>query len=108
MGGGATKGMEAIGALEVIASDLTLALLPGNKLGAGVSNEDRKMFEKLVGEMQNPNIPAGKRIAAWEQLKARMGRILGVTVPKAGTPTGGGSSGRGTSTKKPPLKDIFR
>lgn len=84
MGGGATKGMEAIGALEVIASELTLALLPGNKLGAGVSNEDRKMFEKLVGEMQNPNIPSAKRIAAWEQLKARMGRILGVTVPKAG------------------------
>jgi hypothetical protein len=108
MGGGATSGMKAIGALEVIASDLTLALLPGNKLGAGVSNEDRKMFEKLVGEMQNPNIPAEKRLAAWAQLKARMGRILGVTVPKTGTPTGGGSSGRQTSTKKPPLKDIFR
>jgi hypothetical protein len=82
MGGGATKGMEAIGALEVIASDLTLALLPGNKLGAGVSNEDRKMFEKLVGEMQNPNIPTGKRLAAWGQLKARMGRIFGVAEPK--------------------------
>lgn len=81
MGGGATKGMEAIGALEVIASELTLALLPGNKLGAGVSNEDRKVFEKLVGEMQNPNIPAGKRLAAWGQLKARMGRIFGVDVP---------------------------
>jgi hypothetical protein len=108
MGGGATKGMEAIGALEVIASDLTLALLPGNKLGAGVSNEDRKMFEKLVGEMQNPLIPSGKRLAAWAQLKAKMARILGVPVPKASTPTGSGSSGRKTSTKKPPLKDIFR
>jgi hypothetical protein len=108
MGGGATKGMEAIGALEIIASDLTLALLPGNKLGAGVSNEDRKMFEKLVGEMQNPLIPSGKRLAAWAQLKSKMARILGVTVPKAGTPTGSGSSGRKTSTKKPPLKDIFR
>jgi hypothetical protein len=108
MGGGATKGMEAIGALEVIASDLTLALLPGNKLGAGVSNEDRKMFEKLVGEMQNPNIPSAKRLAAWAQLKAKMARILGVPVPKASTPTGSGSSGRQTSTKKPPLKDIFR
>ena len=91
MGGGATKGMEAIGALEVIASDLTLALLPGNKLGAGVSNEDRKMFEKLVGEMQNPNIPSAKRLAAWAQLKAKMGRILGVDVPasKDAPPKGG-------------------
>lgn len=91
MGGGATKGMEAIGALEVIASDLTLALLPGNKLGAGVSNEDRKMFEKLVGEMQNPNIPAGKRLSAWGQLKAKMGRIAGVNVPvsKDAPPKGG-------------------
>ena len=90
MGGGATKGMEAIGALEVIASELTLALLPGNKLGAGVSNEDRKMFEKLVGEMQNPNIPAGKRLAAWGQLKARMGRIFGVAEPKAAAPAAAG------------------
>jgi hypothetical protein len=93
MGGGATKGMEAIGALEVIASELTLALLPGNKLGAGVSNEDRKMFEKLVGEMANPNIPAGKRLAAWGQLKARMGRIFGVAEPKAaGSAAGGGKT----------------
>lgn len=93
MGGGATKGMEAIGALEVIASELTLALLPGNKLGAGVSNEDRKMFEKLVGEMQNPNIPAGKRLAAWGQLKARMGRIFGVDVPASkAAPAKGGAA----------------
>jgi hypothetical protein len=91
MGGGATKGMEAIGALEVIASDLTLALLPGNKLGAGVSNEDRKMFEKLVGEMQNPNIPAGKRLAAWSQLKGKMARIAGVAEPKAAAPAAAAS-----------------
>jgi hypothetical protein len=90
MGGGATKGMEAIGALEVIASDLTLALLPGNKLGAGVSNEDRKMFEKLVGEMQNPNIPAGKRLSAWGQLKGKMARIAGVAEPKAAAPAAAG------------------
>lgn len=90
MGGGTTKGMEAIGALEVIASDLTLALLPGNKLGAGVSNEDRKMFEKLVGEMANPNIPAGKRLAAWGQLKSKMARIAGVDAPtRKAAPTKG-------------------
>ena len=88
MGGGATPGMKAIGALEVIGSDLTLALLPGNKLGAGVSNEDRKMFEKLVGEMQNPSIPAGKRLAAWGQLKTKMARIAGVETP----PTKGGNA----------------
>jgi len=102
MGGGATKGMEAIGALEVIASELTLALLPGNKLGAGVSNEDRKVFEKLVGEMQNPNIPAGKRLAAWGQLKARMGRVFGVTEPKAAAPAAGGG------TKTPVIPDAAK
>jgi hypothetical protein len=102
MGGGATKGMEAIGALEVIASELTLALLPGNKLGAGVSNEDRKMFEKLVGEMQNPNIPAGKRLAAWGQLKARMGRIFGVAEPKAAAaPAAGARKTETTPTLTP-------
>jgi len=102
MGGGATKGMEAIGALEVIASELTLALLPGNKLGAGVSNEDRKVFEKLVGEMQNPNIPAGKRLAAWGQLKARMGRIFGVAEPKAAAaPAAGARKTETTPTLTP-------
>ena len=103
MGGGATKGMEAIGALEVIASELTLALLPGNKLGAGVSNEDRKMFEKLVGEMQNPNIPAGKRLAAWGQLKARMGRIFGVAEPKAAA-----APAQGGGTKTPVIPDAAK
>lgn len=95
MGGGTTKGMEAIGALEVIASDLTLALLPGNKLGAGVSNEDRKMFEKLVGEMANPNIPSGKRLAAWGQLKAKMARIAGIDAP---TRKAAPSKGKGPRT----------
>lgn len=101
MGGGATKGMEAIGALEVIASDLTLALLPGNKLGAGVSNEDRKMFEKLVGEMQNPNIPAGKRLSAWGQLKSKMARIAGVAEPKAAAPAAGARKTETTPTLTP-------
>jgi hypothetical protein len=98
MGGGTTKGMEAIGALEVIASDLTLALLPGNKLGAGVSNEDRKMFEKLVGEMANPNIPSGKRLAAWNQLKAKMARIAGIDAP---TRKAAPSKGSGPRTPVP-------
>jgi hypothetical protein len=103
MGGGATKGMEAIGALEVIASDLTLALLPGNKLGAGVSNEDRKMFEKLVGEMQNPSIPAGKRLTAWGQLKAKMARIAGIPEPKTSTSAAAGSQRAAKTSTIPTL-----
>jgi len=55
-----------------------------------LSNEDRKMFEKLVGEMQNPNIPAGKRLSAWGQLKGKMARIAGVAEPKAAAPAAAG------------------
>jgi hypothetical protein len=106
MGGGATPGMEAIGALEVIGSDLTLALLPGNKLGAGVSNEDRKMFEKLVGEMQNPSIPAGKRLAAWGQLKTKMARIAGVETPPASKTPPGERRTPTTSAATPPTAAI--
>lgn len=96
MGGGGTKGMDAISALNVITSDLILTLVPEGKLSAGVSNEDRKLYERLVGDINNPALTRSARLSAWNQLKTRMSRLGGVTMPKAATPTGG-SQGKGKS-----------
>jgi len=111
MGGGGTKGMDAIGALNVITSDLTLTLVPEGKLSAGTSNEDRKVYERLVGDINNPALPRSTRLSAWNQLKVRMSRLGGVTMPKAATPTDnkpkatptGGSQGKGKADNIPTL-----
>jgi hypothetical protein len=89
VGGGSTPGMKNIAALEVIGADLMLALAPDGKLGAGISNEDRKVFERLKGKMEDPSVPADTRLAAWGQLKTKMARLAGVETPPASkTPTG--------------------
>ena len=93
MGGGGTKGMDAISALNVITSDLILTLVPEGKLSAGTSNEDRRVYERLVGEINNPALTRSARLSAWGQLKTRMSRLGGVAMPKASTPTGGGAGG---------------
>jgi len=87
MGGGGTKGMDAISALNVITSDLILTLVPEGKLSAGTSNEDRRVYERLVGEINNPALTRSARLSAWGQLKTRMSRLGGVAMPKAATPT---------------------
>jgi hypothetical protein len=88
-GGGSTPGMENIAALEVIGADLMLALAPDGKLGAGISNEDRKVFERLKGKMEDPSVPADTRLAAWKQLKTKMERLKGL---ESKTPTKGGNA----------------
>jgi hypothetical protein len=100
MGGGGTKGMDAIGALNVITSDLILTLVPEGKLSAGVSNEDRKLYERLVGDINNPALTRSARLSSWNQLKTRMSRLGGVPMPKASTPTGGGNSQTSTGGAK--------
>ena len=80
-GGGSTPGMKNIAALEVIGADLMLALAPDGKLGAGISNEDRKVFERLKGKMEDPSVPAETRLSAWKQLKTKMARLSGVELP---------------------------
>ena len=82
-GGGATKGMENIGKLEALASTLTLAFAPGGRLSTGVSNEDRAKIEQQLGKIEDPNIPAGKRLAAWQEVKAIMARTIGITMKSA-------------------------
>jgi hypothetical protein len=88
-GGGSTPGMKNIAALEVIGADLMLALAPDGKLGAGISNEDRKVFERLKGKMEDPSVPADTRLAAWGQLKTKMERLKGL---ESKTPTKGGNA----------------
>lgn len=102
MGGGGTKGMDAISALNVITSDLILTLAPEGKLSAGVSNEDRKLYERLVGDINNPALTRSARLSAWNQIKTRMARLGGATMPKAATPTGG-SKGKDKTDKIPTL-----
>jgi hypothetical protein len=80
-GGGSTPGMDKIAALEVIGGDLMLALAPEGKLGAGISNADREVFERLKGKMEDPSVPADRRLAAWKQLKTKMARVIGVELP---------------------------
>jgi hypothetical protein len=76
IGGGATEGAQAIGELQTIAAKLTNDLL-GGKLGTGISNEDRKMIERLVGDIANPYIAADKRLAAWRRVKQIQASYLG-------------------------------
>lgn len=106
MGGGGTKGMDAISALNVVTSDLILTLVPEGKLSAGVSNEDRKLYERLVGDINNPALTRSARLSAWNQLKTRMSRLGGVPMPAANkpksTPTGG-SQGKPKTDKIPTL-----
>lgn len=101
LGGGATKGMQNIGKLETLATTLTLAFAPGGRLSTGVSNEDRRVIERQLGNIQDPMVPSGKRLAAWAEVKKIMARLAGIDTAAPRTPTGGNKTG------KPPL-DSFR
>jgi len=78
IGGGATEGMKKIGALETLAATLTLAFAPGGRLSTGVSNEDRAKIEQQLGRIQDPNVPAPKRLSAWQEVKDIMARSVGI------------------------------
>lgn len=117
--GVATDGMENIGRLETIASDLTLQLT-GGSLGAQISNSDRDFIISRIGNIANREVPAEQRLAAWDQVKKRFANIMGLpaengdpgTVPanamtrlRIGNPTSPGPAGPDateTSTPYPP------
>ena len=105
IGGGATPGSQAIGELETIAATITNNLL-GGKLGTGISNEDRKMIERMVGDIANPYIPAGKRLAAWNRVKQiQMSYLGGPSAAPAGqrrTPVNKTAGGK----NRPPLSSF--
>lgn len=108
VGGGATTGMKNIGELGVLKSTLMQALMPGGRLSTGVSDEDRRAIEKMIGNIDDPSIPSGQRLAAWRRVKSIMSNKLGVTMPAPQrgngnrTPTKGAkapaSSGWGTAS----------
>jgi hypothetical protein len=75
--GHATPGMQNIGKLKTIVSDMVLQLTGGG-LGNQVSDADREFIIERVGNLADPDVPADQRLAAWEQVKTRMGNILGV------------------------------
>jgi hypothetical protein len=97
-----TEGAEAIGRLETRANSISFALLNG-KLGAGISNEDRKFIERQLGDVANPNTASGKRLAAWKEAKNKMlslGMLGGATPPAGAAAT----PARGVDSSNPLLQ----
>jgi hypothetical protein len=106
--GEATPGRVALGQLATLKDSMTFEKLRG-KLGAQISDADVQLVANTMGDIANADIPANERLAKWQNIVLPiLVRGAGLTPVKRGTPTGGGSSGGKTSTKKPSLKDIFR
>ena len=80
--GGKLPGREAIAQLEVLANEYSLDKL-GGKLGGNVSNADVQFISKTMGDISNPLIPAGERLAAWNEVKRRLARYADVKLPMA-------------------------
>lgn len=93
--GESTKGMAKISQLQQAAAKVTLDLMPGGKLSAGISNEDRRMIQQLNGDIGNPKLSDTRRLAAWRQLVDFMKTKAGYT--SAPTP-GGAGMGAGAQT----------
>lgn len=85
--GKATPGKTNIGRLETIDNAIVLALA-GGKLGAGVSNADRDFFKEMTGKISDANIPSNQRLAAWDQIKARLRGIQARSAAPAARPAG--------------------
>jgi hypothetical protein len=91
--------------LETLKDNMTFEKLRG-KLGAQISDADVRLIASTMGDIANPNTPASVRLAKWQNIVLPMlVRGAGLTPVK---PKGGGAAAPKTSTKKPPLKDIFR
>jgi hypothetical protein len=87
-----TPATNAAAALKSIGANLTLAMAPGGKLGAGFSNEDRVTVEKQIGDIANTLLPVGDRLAAYDELQRFMASRLGFeySPPKSGNGKSGG------------------
>ena len=69
--GKSTEGAKAISQIETRLNQIALDLA-GGKLGAGISNEDRKFIVSTLGDAANPLKPKETRLAAWSEAKQRM------------------------------------
>jgi hypothetical protein len=95
-----TSGREAIGRLKTRANQIGLDIL-GGKLGVGISNDDRKFIVEGLGNVADASIPAGERLAAWDEVKKRMVSSGMLPEPtKAPAAAGGGA----VDTTNPLLK----
>ena len=61
-----TEGMENIGALQTLSTEISKDFLGGN-LGSGISNADREFIERMTGDIGNPEIPVDQRRAAFRE-----------------------------------------
>jgi hypothetical protein len=81
--GKSTEGAKAISQIETRLNQIALDLA-GGKLGAGISNEDRKFIVATLGDAANPLKPKETRLAAWGEAKQRMLSAGVISGPAAG------------------------
>jgi hypothetical protein len=81
--GKSTEGSKAISQIETRLNQIALDLA-GGKLGAGISNEDRKFIVSTLGDAANPLKPKETRLAAWSEAKQRMLSTGVISGPAAG------------------------
>jgi hypothetical protein len=100
-----TPGMANIGQLKTLSSEITKDFL-GGKLGAGISNPDRDFIQQMSGDIGNPNLTTGERVAAFKQFVVGLKKIAeqGYYInPQTLKPDSGSaapaSSGRASATK---------
>ena len=97
--GSSTPGMKNSAALAVIADNITRDIF-GGKLGAGVSDADRGLVERLNGKIGDANLPADQRLMAFKQFQNIVdswatGKELKIEVPAVATDNNGPATLRG-------------
>jgi hypothetical protein len=96
--GGTSPGMAALAEIKPIVRKIVLDKMNG-KLGAGISNEDREFITGLAGNVENPDLPVGERLAAWNSFKSIMMKYAN---------TGGTPAATGARANRPSLDEIFK
>jgi hypothetical protein len=101
--GVATSGMERIGQLATIESQIITQIL-GGKLGGGISDADVKLVKAGVADIANPDIPANQRLAAFRQLKNNLSALASGKEIAVATPTRGAAEKNAVDTNNPFLR----
>jgi len=84
--GESTEGADAIGQLKTFETKVATDLL-GGKLGAGISNDDRKFIMAGLGEISDNTLPRDTRELAWSQVVDRMRKVGLMDLPSDAKPT---------------------